>query len=213
MAVGNGTARNGTVRNGLLSILTIGPAYGFQLHGELSSRTAGRRNVNVGQIYSTLERLVRQGAIESAGSTDDGLPLYRLTANGRAEAAEWLTSTGSAVGEEWNDLVDRVLLASSLPDGNALGLIAAYREHWLGVDANLGTSAQDRLSAAAERALAAAALEWLDHARRRVEDGSRVEGGSPGSFTRDLSAVRPKRGRRPAQASSAPVPVPVPASL
>ncbi|WP_022883987.1 PadR family transcriptional regulator [Glaciibacter superstes] len=201
MAVRNGTVRNGTVRNGLLSILTIGPAYGFQLHGELSSRTAGRRNVNVGQVYGTLERLARQGSIESAGSTDDGLPLYRLTAAGRAEASEWLTSTESAVGEEWNDLIDRVLLASSLPDGDALGLIAAYREHWLGVGGNLGASGQDRLAAGADQALATAALDWLEHARRLVEDGS------SDSFRRDLSAVRPRRGRRPATASASGAPM------
>lgn len=183
--------RNGTVRNALLSILTIGPAYGFQLHGELGARTAGRRNVNVGQVYGTLERLVRQGAIESAGSTEDGLPLYRLTAVGRAEALAWLSSIESAAGEEWSDLVDRVLITSSLPDGDALGLIAAYREHWRGVVANPGASPQDRLSAVADQALAAAALEWLDEARRLLEDGS------SDSFIRELSAVRPRRGRRP----------------
>ena len=55
-----------SVRSSLLAILTMGPAYGFQLHGELAVRTAGRRSVNVGQIYATLERLVVQGAVESA---------------------------------------------------------------------------------------------------------------------------------------------------
>ena len=77
------------VRDALLALLTAGPAYGFQLHGGLAARTGGRRLVNVGQTYATLERLTKQGLIESAGSTGDGLPLHRLTAAGEAGAEHY----------------------------------------------------------------------------------------------------------------------------
>src|SRR5687767_9505885 len=43
------------VRDALLTLLTMGPAYGFQLHGGVGARTGGRRQVNVGQTYATLE--------------------------------------------------------------------------------------------------------------------------------------------------------------
>lgn len=186
-----------SVRSGLLVILTIGPAYGFQLHGELQSRTAGRRTVNVGQIYGTLDRLVTQGTVESAGSTDDGLPLYRLTDAGRDEALSWLFDTGSPVGEEWSDLVDRVLLASSLPDADALGLIADYRAHWQRPRDEVATTGQDRLAAAAASALARAALAWLDEAQ------AALAGDAAAAFRRELSQARPRRGRRPAAAAPA----------
>ena len=62
------------VRDALLALLTAGPAYGFQLHGGLASRTGGRRTINVGQTYATLERLTKQRLVEPAGTTDDGLP-------------------------------------------------------------------------------------------------------------------------------------------
>jgi DNA-binding PadR family transcriptional regulator len=200
-----------SVRSSLLAILTIGPAYGFQLHGELESRTAGRRTVNVGQIYGTLERLVKQDAIESAGTTADGLPLYRITPLGESEALLWLLGTDSAIGEEWNDLVDRVLIASSLPHVDAFRLIADYREQWRAVgqpstaprapsgQAPTGQertgqerSGQERLGAGARLALASAALAWLDEAEALLSGG-------PGAlFEHGLSEVRPKRGRRPA---------------
>lgn len=189
-----------SVRTTLLAILTIGPAYGFQLHGELESRTAGRRAVNVGQIYGTLERLVKQGAVESGGATTDGLPLYRITAEGRAEALDWLTSTESTRGEEWNDLVDRVLLASSLPHVDSLALIARYREHWLEASESSGSFAppigqdligQELLEAGARAALASAAVAWLDSA------GEWLLNPNSDAFQRGLSAVRPRRGRRP----------------
>ena len=185
-----------SVRSSLLVILTIGPAYGFQLHGELRSRTAGRRTVNVGQIYGTLERLVGQGAVESAGVTDDGLPLYRLTAAGRAEGLAWLHDTTSPVGEEWNDLVDRVLLASSLPGVDALGVIAGYRTRWSGSRDRVTLTGQDRLAAAAASALADAALAWLDQTE------ASLAGGLADAFRRELNHERPRRGRRPAATAS-----------
>lgn len=179
-----------SVRSSLLAILMIGPAYGFQLHGELRSRTAGRRSVNVGQIYGTLERLVKQGAVESAGHTDDGLPLYRLSPAGQVEAIQWLRDTNSTIGEEWNDLVDRVLIASSLPAVDVFGIIARYRQRWEVADERAAVTGQDRLAAAAASALAAAALAWLDQAEAILIDPS-------GSFERELSQERPRRGRRP----------------
>lgn len=179
-----------SVRSSLLAILTIGPAYGFQLHGELHSRTAGRRLVNVGQIYGTLERLVSQGAVESAGTTADGLPLYRLTAAGRAEALDWLHDTRSPVGDEWNDLVDRVLIASSLPAIDTLGIIAGYRERWAVTGRPAGSTGQDMLAASAADALASAARQWLADAEAVVTAGTGLH--------RGLSAARPRRGRRPA---------------
>jgi DNA-binding PadR family transcriptional regulator len=185
-----------SVRSALLAILTIGPAYGFQLHGELASRTAGRRSVNVGQIYGTLDRLVKQRAVESAGTTPDGLPLYRLTGPGRTEALDWLHSTQSAPGDEWNDLLDRVLLASSLPGIDALGVIRANRDHWQHVTPLEARDGQERLAATASVALANAALSWLEHAE------TTLTADPDDSFSRELSNDRPRRGRRPAAASA-----------
>lgn len=188
-----------SVRTTLLAILSIGPAYGFQLHGELVSRTAGRRPVNVGQIYATLDRLGKQGAVEPGGTTTDGLPLYRITARGRAEALDWLTSTLSVHGEEWNDLVDRVLIASSLPHVDTLAVIERYREHWAGVaESASGEGAaigQAQLEAGARLALATAALAWLDAAWESLLDPG------PDHFQRGLNAARPRRGRRPVPAA------------
>ena len=187
------------MRTCLLTILTIGPAYGFQLHGELESRTAGRRTVNVGQIYGTLERLVKHKAVESAGSTADGLPLYQVTAIGRAEALHWLSDTESTPGDEWNDLVDRVLIAVSLPDPQLLGIdargiVARYRQRWQSVAETPAevTPGTERLAGAARAALAAAALTWLREVDVLLTD-SPVE-----DFQHGLNEVRPKRGRRPA---------------
>lgn len=186
-----------SVRDSLIAILTIGPAYGFQLHGELRSRTAGRRSVNVGQIYGTLDRLVRQGVVESAGATDDGLPLYQLSDSGRAQAEAWIHATDCAPGDEWNDLVSRVLLACSLPHIDATAIIAANRAAWADAAAvTLEGPGAERLTVHADAILSRAALAWLDE----VEAELRRHG--PGAFRREFSQDRPRRGRRPAAATS-----------
>ena len=175
-----------SVRSKLLAILTIGPAYGFQLHTELHSRTGQRRITNVGQIYSTLERAVDQGAVRSAGLTPDGLPLYALTELGRTEATQWLTSTSSSVGDEWDDMLDRVLLSSSIPGGNTATVIADYRTYWhaqiqaltSGETATPGTNTEAAPHADGQRALAlsaalvaaSAALAWLTQAEALLGD-------------------------------------------
>lgn len=182
-----------SVRDGLLAILTVGPAYGFQLHGELRARTAGRRSVNVGQIYGTLDRLVRQGAVESAGATSDGLPLYRLTDSGRAEAWAWIHATDCTPGEEWNDLVSRVLLACSLPGVDPVAVIAAHRAAWARSPMQtMDGPGAERLAVHADALLSRAALAWLDE----VEGELRRNGSA--AFRREFSQERPRRGRRPA---------------
>ncbi|MDQ2660885.1 MAG: PadR family transcriptional regulator [Actinomycetota bacterium] len=200
------------VRDALLALLTAGPAYGFQLHGGLAVRTGGRRTVNVGQTYATLDRLAKQRLVESAGSTDDGLPLHRLTATGADAAEAWLHGADAAGADPWDETIDRVLIARSLPDYDAEAVIATERGRWLArrseaSDAasrpvgpehprgnelsaddpgtNAAETALARLAAAAGLARADAALAWLDV----VDSETRV--------TLAPRAQRPKRGRRP----------------
>lgn len=194
------------VRDALLALLTAGSAYGFQLHGGLAARTGGRRTVNVGQTYATLERLAKQRLVEPAGSTDDGLPLHGLTSAGRDAARAWLDGADAAGADPWDETVDRVLIARSLPDCDADAVIAAERRRWEerraeasvaateptsstradeGQRADAAEAALARLAASAELARVDAALAWLDD----------VEGRERIAFP--PRAVRPKRGRRP----------------
>ena len=118
------------VRDALLSLLTAGPAYGFQLHGALESRTGGRRRVNVGQTYATIERATKAGLIESAGATTDGLPLHRLTKAGRGAVDAWLGGADAPGTDPWDETIDRVLVVASLPGLDPTSVIADERARW-----------------------------------------------------------------------------------
>src|SRR6187431_415146 len=79
-----------SVRHGLLAILAQGPCYGYQLRQEFDRRTGGTWSLNVGQVYSTLDRLERDGLVETAGTDAEGRAIYAITNAGRTEAHEWL---------------------------------------------------------------------------------------------------------------------------
>ncbi|UYN84112.1 MAG: helix-turn-helix transcriptional regulator [Microcella sp.] len=154
-----------TLRHSLLAVLTLGPAYGYQLHAEVVERTRRDAPLNVGQVYSTLDRLRRDALIEDAGSTPDNLPLYQLTDAGAIEARMYLTEPDLA---DWHDMVERVLLAISLPGNHLPTLIANFRTLWAPrrgtsdevVDPTGGASQAAAQHAA--RLLQSAALAWLD---------------------------------------------------
>ncbi|SCF16716.1 PadR family transcriptional regulator [Micromonospora chokoriensis] len=77
------------VRWGLLALFADGPKYGYQLRTELEGRTGGSWAVNVGQIYTTLERLVRDGHVCAAGNNEDGRELFTITEQGRRSLDAW----------------------------------------------------------------------------------------------------------------------------
>ena len=168
-----------SLRDCLLVVLSLGPAYGYQLHAEVMERTRRRTALNAGQVYSTLDRLARDELLRSAGTTHDGLPLYELTASGRQAAGQALTT---ARGADFAAMTDHLLLALSIPDAPVTQLAAAYRSLWKRPG---GTAPVDPHLLAARRAedeVAKAAQRWLD-SLPEVEPW-------------ELRSDRPRRGRR-----------------
>jgi len=86
-----------SVRHALLALLSEGPKYGLQLRQEFEERTGEVWPLNVGQVYTTLQRLERDGLVESEGEDEAGpQKSYRITDTGAGElrSPAWI-STGS----------------------------------------------------------------------------------------------------------------------
>ena len=77
-----------SVRHALLALLSEGPKYGLQLREEFEARTGEVWPLNVGQVYTTLQRLERDGLVES---DDDEARTARRRASGspRPERRSW----------------------------------------------------------------------------------------------------------------------------
>ncbi len=104
-----------TVRLSLLAILDQGPCYGYQLKAELDRRSGSARPVNVGQVYNTLERLVRDSLVTRGEIDTDGQIHYAITPDGRAEVARWFdTAVPRSTGGR-DEVVSKIVLAATLP--------------------------------------------------------------------------------------------------
>ncbi|SDQ12255.1 DNA-binding transcriptional regulator, PadR family [Curtobacterium sp. UNCCL20] len=76
---------------GVLALLVRGPGYGYQLRGEFEHRTGGSWPLNIGQVYTTLDRLERDGLVARGDTDDDGHVVYTATDAGRDEVARWFS--------------------------------------------------------------------------------------------------------------------------
>ena len=103
-----------SVRHALLALLSEGPKYGLQLRHEFEARTGEVWPLNVGQVYTTLQRLERDGLVESDGDADDG-PQKRLPdhAEGAAELAAWLRTPPDMTSPPRDELVIKVLVGAA----------------------------------------------------------------------------------------------------
>src|SRR5436190_16956841 len=102
-----------SLRHALLALLSEGPKYGLQLRQEFEARTGEVWPLNVGQVYTTLQRLERDGLVASDGEGDDGPQRnFRITTSGEAELAAWLRTPPDLSSPPRDELVIKVLIAA-----------------------------------------------------------------------------------------------------
>ncbi len=77
-----------SIRYSLLAILDAGPRHGYALKSEFEAATGNVWPLNVGQVYSTLSRLERDGLVLVAEEAD-GQKTYRISDTGRQELRRW----------------------------------------------------------------------------------------------------------------------------
>src|SRR5579872_2142227 len=104
----------GSVGMGLLAILSEDEAsYGLRLRNEFESRTGGVWPLNVGQVYTTLARLDRDGLVREVATGAEGQRLYEITEAGRAALREWfMQPADSAEPPARDELSMKVVLAA-----------------------------------------------------------------------------------------------------
>jgi DNA-binding PadR family transcriptional regulator len=100
-----------SVPHALLALLSEGPKYGMRLQNEFESRTGEVWPLNVGQVYTTLQRLERDGLVETDAEGERSQKRYRITAAGAEELADWLRTPPDLVPPPRDELVIKVLVA------------------------------------------------------------------------------------------------------
>jgi DNA-binding PadR family transcriptional regulator len=120
-----------SVRHALLALLSEGPKYGLQLREEFEARTGEVWPLNVGQVYTTLQRLERDGLVASDDDEDSAGPQkgFRITGAGEAELAVWLTTPPDLSLPPRDELVIKVLVAVRLPGIDVHEVIQVHRRY------------------------------------------------------------------------------------
>jgi DNA-binding PadR family transcriptional regulator len=119
-----------SVPHALLALLSEGPKYGLQLRQEFEARTGEVWPLNVGQVYTTLQRLERDGLVASDSDVEDGPQRhFRITPEGRAELTGWLQTPPDLSSPPRDELVIKVLVAARLPGVDVHQVIQVHRRH------------------------------------------------------------------------------------
>ena len=118
-----------SVRFGLLALLDEAPSHGYSLKTAFERRTGGSWALNIGQVYTTIQRLERDGLVESIGapSADDDRREYRITEAGRAQLATWFDNPVVTEAPARDELTIKVLLAVAAGDVDVTALLQRQR--------------------------------------------------------------------------------------
>jgi DNA-binding PadR family transcriptional regulator len=170
-----------SVRQALLALLEQGPMYGYQLRTEFERRTGATWPLNVGQVYTTLTRLERDGLVAESGADAEGHVVYRVTDAGREEVATWFTTPVERTQPPRDELAIKLALAVTVPGVDVGTVIQQQRSATMaalqdytrlkrGRPANPQDSADMAWSLVLDSLVFAAEAEirWLDHCEARL---------------------------------------------
>ncbi|HKR67878.1 MAG TPA: PadR family transcriptional regulator [Streptosporangiaceae bacterium] len=166
-----------SVRHALLALLSEGPKYGLQLREEFEARTGEVWPLNVGQVYTTLQRLERDGLVESEDTDEGPQKAFQITAKGAAELADWLRTPPDLSSPPRDELVMKVLVATRLRGTDVHEVIQAHRRYlvqlmqqWTRIKESGGESDLNlALAVDAELFRLDSVVRWLDAAESRLK--------------------------------------------
>jgi DNA-binding PadR family transcriptional regulator len=184
-----------SIRQAMLALLEHGPMYGYQLRAEFEQRTGETWPLNIGQVYTTLARLERDGLVEvvadtsgdasdatSDRPTNDRHVSYRATEAGRGEVSEWFATPVPRSQPPRDELAIKLAIAVTLPGVDVGEIIQRQRSATMAALQDYTRLKRSRRAANPEDSGdlawslvldslvfdAEAEVRWLDHCEARL---------------------------------------------
>ncbi|MGF4045053.1 PadR family transcriptional regulator [Paenarthrobacter nitroguajacolicus] len=117
-----------SIRHSLLALLQDRPRYGYELRVEFEDRTGAAWPLNIGQVYTTLDRLERDGLVSKDGDDGGGHVVYSITGAGAEEVEAWFAGAVDRGNPPRNEIAIKLALAVTLPDVDTSAVIQSQRE-------------------------------------------------------------------------------------
>ena len=166
-----------SIRYAMLALLSDGPKHGFQLAQDFEAGTGEMWPLNTGQVYTTLQRLERDGLVDTDDEAEGAQNVFHLTEAGRDDLATWLRTPPDLSVPPRDELVIKVLVSLRVPDVDAVELAQVHQRHLIetmreytrlkedGDETDIGLL----LVADAEIFRLEAMVRWLDAAEARIK--------------------------------------------
>jgi DNA-binding PadR family transcriptional regulator len=121
-----------SLKYGILGLLAEQPLHAYAVKTQFQDLLGGSWEVNIGQVYTTLQRLERDGLVTPADRRGDrGKFPYRLTETGRKALETWLAEPESEPQQLREEIYLKLLLAARVANGDLPTLLARQRRVYL----------------------------------------------------------------------------------
>ena len=186
-----------SVPKAFLVLLAERPMNGNQLRSEFEARTGSTWPLNIGQAYTTLQRLERDGLVASQPGADT--EVFELTKNGQAAVRAWWDSPVERSRPARDELAIKLTLAVTAPGVNVTQVVQRQRtESMRMLHEYTRLKVDGRESESADRAWlllldslifqTEAEIRWLDHVEATVIRDSQHTGTPAVSASTDAPA-------------------------
>jgi DNA-binding PadR family transcriptional regulator len=184
-----------SIRHSILALLDERPRYGYQLRAEFENRTGATWPLNIGQVYTTLDRLERDGMVVKEGDDGGGHVVYSITNAGRTVAQGWFMGAVERSIPPRNELAIKLALAVTLPGVDVQAIIQSQRTASIRALQEYTKARRD--TAGGQRATETASLLVLDALIFQTEAEIRWLDLCEARMVQQAQAANPGTGRNP----------------
>ena len=123
------------LHHAVLALLAAKPAHGYELKGSFEQAVGEQwGGLNIGHLYQILDRLGRDGLIESERQPQSIKPdrvVHRITPAGRAELDRWLEEPSQRTRGYRDDFFLKVMAAAQAGDTARLARVISHQRMYL----------------------------------------------------------------------------------
>lgn len=123
-----------SIKYALLGILAESDLHGYELKSRFDEKVGEFWSLNYGQIYSTLDRLEKEGLVCHDRATQDRRPdrkIFSITPAGREELGKWLTTPVSKLRALRDELFVKLMFMDRNDPAPILSLIEKQKALYL----------------------------------------------------------------------------------
>jgi DNA-binding PadR family transcriptional regulator len=119
-----------SIKHALLGLLAERPLHGYELKAAYEAELVPATQLNYGQVYTTLERLARDGLVAHEVVSQAERPdkkVYALTKEGRKELQSWFAAPAPLDLDLRNETFVKLILARHLNNADPFKVLAVER--------------------------------------------------------------------------------------